>query len=37
MESTTIDNFADFELINKNNYFMWSLYDRSGAANITMK
>ena len=30
MESTTIDNFADFELINKNNYFMWSLYDRSG-------
>ena len=30
MESTTIDNFADFKLINKDNYFLWSLYDRSG-------
>tara|TARA_R100000353_G_scaffold69106_1_gene53435 strand:- start:173 stop:784 length:612 start_codon:yes stop_codon:yes gene_type:complete len=30
MSNTTIDNFADFELINKDNYFLWSLYDRSG-------
>ena len=30
MSTATIDNFADFELINKNNYFLWSLYDRSG-------
>ena len=33
MESTTIDNFAKFELINKDNYFLFCLYDLSNREN----
>mgnify|MGYP003148874359 FL=1 len=34
MESiTTIDSFANFKLIDKNNYFLYCLYDKSGGEN----
>ena len=33
MESTTVDNFAKFELINKDNYFLFCLYDLSNREN----
>jgi len=33
MEATTVDNFAKFELINKDNYFLFCLYDLSNREN----
>ena len=32
-KETTTDNFSSFELVDENNYFLWSLYDRSGNEN----